>query len=675
MSLLFYPLVWEYGEFLFSSIELDAVFKLIRMRRKFIKKRFSDQTKSEKDKKTINEKLTKVELMLIQNRVIGCPQEKRRRRRKNQQITINLNIDQSKEKYTLSPIWRSVFLSDLDQQPNTKSNSNKTEIKNENQKNPKKNTKIPRATRTIGLLGFKIFQNLRKGPLSRENLSILTGFSKQRVCTVLGIYKLLNLVTENEEKGLFNWNAQQCNLLPNVAPYCHSVCKAKQTRKQLTLKAEELIAKLIKRSRQENVENGEAIDKVKILLKKMNLLKTTNLIDLQKKYYSNMEEKLQNKEHDQQEQQGTQEEKDEKVEKQNIDLNKNEIREMITKLKEQKQKFIKQRNYILQSVSTTNNKKNKQTKKQEKTKKRKIIKKQIKPRKYFQQTQQHIVKQEQIHLVKQGQGQGQIQILKQKPVQNCLKNKPNDTISLNQSSNDTISNNQSSNESSVSQLVQGESFIFSTSQTMDSLEVDTPKLVSKSSPFKRTLVHPNLYSFKSPICLHSSNLSTQSNLHKIENSNTQFVETTNTITNHQSNQNSIPKTNTNTNTESNTTDQDPNTKTFVRSIQQYLNMQTEVDNNRKSTQTSFSLSEMFFSSPLNPPIQPETTLLPNNNDFPTNDECNDLQPFFKPSCSKLLVLSDDSMQNYLEIPHFYPNHIETTIHDYENSHFNFEDNW
>ncbi|KAJ6237534.1 hypothetical protein M0813_27096 [Anaeramoeba flamelloides] len=656
MSLLFYPLVWEYGEFLFSNIELEAVFKLIQMRREFIKKRFSDHTKSEKDKKTINEKLTKVELMLIQNRVITCPQEKRRRRKKKQQIIINLNIDQSKEKYTLSPIWRSVFLSDLDQQPNPEPNINKTKIKNENQKKTQKNTKIPRATRTIGLLGFKIFQNLRKGPLSRENLVIFTGFSKQRVCTVLGIYKLLNLVTENYEKGLLYWNAQQCNLLPNAAPYCHSICKAKQTRKKLTLKAEELISKLIKRSRQENVENREAIEKVKILLKKMNLLKTTNLIDLQKKYYSTSEQELHNKEHDQQE------EKDEMGEKKHIHLNKNEVREMIAKLKEHKKKLLDQKNHIMQSVLITNNKKNEQTKKKQK-----------KTKKTFQQAQRTRVKQD--HAQRQIVKQEQRQTLKQKLVQTCFKIKTNDMISIKQSSKNTISNNQSSNEPSTPQLAQEKQFVCPASQTRDRIEMNTPKLVKNSGPFKRTLVQPSLDSFKSYISLYSSNPITLVNNHTLKTYNTQLTHLTNPITSYYNHKNSIPDTNMSTNTESNTTDQDPNIHPLAQPNQQSLNIQTEVGISRKSTQTSFSLTEMFFSNPLNPPIQTKNTLLPNKNESPMNNDYNNLQPFFKPSCSKLVILSGETMENYLEIPHFYPKHIEPKMHYYENSLFNFEDNW
>ncbi|KAJ3439862.1 hypothetical protein M0812_15902 [Anaeramoeba flamelloides] len=636
MSFLFYPLLWQYGEYLYSNIKFDTVFKLIRIRKKFAKRNLNIQQKTEEKKKLINKRLAKVELLLIQNRVIVCPEKKRRRRRNNKQTPININFDQSKEKYLLSPIWSSVFITDLNQKTKVtpkgdqveqtivvKENQNKQKEHDQNSKKvTQRSTKLkktPRCTRTIGLLGFKILQNLREGPKSRECLSKLTGFSKQRVCTVLGIYKLLRLVTENEEKALFYWNATQGNLIPKAAPYCRDIYKARKIRQQLALKVQELTGKLISRSRQEKIETTETMEKSKIFSKTINCLATTTPVELQNTYYNKQKQEPEPQEQQNNKVQNTyhnkQDQKQDQTNKKG-EFSKQEIQVMIEKLKKHKESLLEKRNNLTKTL-------------------------------FLKTKDQNTSREHQKAPLKNEEKKNQKTLVKEKPLHPNKITKSKSEPFLTWAPEKQSPFEQLSEKTVCTQIKQlpivDSSAIFSRSKTNPNFRELELLTVSNSSSKELN----SEASLKEPILNHSNSIGYKNH-------------------NNQDNNDSIRKTDLTINSFEN------NRSNF------YTNMETKHDL-EQSKQTTFSLSETFFTSPTNFPLnllsQLDNSISPPNNENTIPIDYDDLDHLHKPTLPQLKVLSNYQTQNYLEIPQFFPNNFEQSLHFGENSRFNFEDNW
>ena len=59
-----------------------------------------------------------------------------------------------------------------------------------------KSDQIPsdRSARNIAYLCAKIAEELRKRPQTRDELSLSTGFARQRICTVISVFKAIGLV-------------------------------------------------------------------------------------------------------------------------------------------------------------------------------------------------------------------------------------------------------------------------------------------------------------------------------------------------------------------------------------------------------------------------------------------------------------------------------------------------
>ncbi|KAJ6235282.1 hypothetical protein M0813_28724 [Anaeramoeba flamelloides] len=636
MSFLFYPLLWQYGEYLYSNIKFDTVFKLIRIRKKFAKRNLNIQQKTEEKKKLINERLAKVELLLIQNRVIVCPEKKRRRRRNNKQTLINLNFDQSKEKYLLSPIWSSVFITDLNQKTMAtpkgdqveqtivvKENQNKQKEHDQNsKKGTKRSTKLkktPRCTRTIGLLGFKILQNLREGPKSRESLSKLTGFSKQRVCTVLGIYKLLRLVTENEEKALFYWNATQGNLIPKAAPYCRDIYKARKIRQQLALKVQELTGKLISRSRQEKIETTETIEKSKIFSKTINCLATTTPVELQNTYYNKQKQEPEPQEKQKNKVQNTyhnkQDQKQDQTNKKG-EFSKQEIQVMIEKLKKHKESLLEKRNNLTKTL-------------------------------FLKTKDQNTSREHQIAPLKNEEKKKQKTLVKEKPKH------PNKIT-------------KSKSEPFLTWAPEKQSPFEQPSEKTVCTQIKELPIVDSSAIFSRSKTNPNFRELELLTVSNSSSqeLNSEASLKEpiLNHSNSTGYKNHN----NQDNNDSMRKTDLTINSFEN------NRSNF------YTNMETKHDL-EQSKQTTFSLSETFFTSPTNFPLnllsQLDNSISPPNNENTIPIDYDDLDHLHKPTLPQFKVLSNYQTQNYLEIPQFFPNNFEPSLHFGENSRFNFEDNW
>ncbi|KAJ3447693.1 survival of motor neuron-related-splicing factor [Anaeramoeba flamelloides] len=346
MAIPFYTLVWEFGDFLYSGVPLNSTFKLCSMRKKFVENKFDKNKITKTKKKQIYEQLKQVELLLIQNRVLLHSETKKRnkktkkrnkknKKRNNKYTKKNNQSEQepdlSKEKFTISTVWISIFLKNRTSQPEPKlikedkkqlrrlkkelqkieaqekQNKEENESQNEQGKQSEQksdqnkenkqvtdqnlkqrknlifskinlittdlfnrytqqNKKKTRSNRTIGLLGFKILQLLKKDQHTRESLTVVTGFSKQRICTVIEIYKILHLIEENA-KEVLSFNERQSNILPNMRTYCNDLIAARKIRKKLARKVEKLTTKIISRAQQEKVHGDETIEKTQLVAK------------------------------------------------------------------------------------------------------------------------------------------------------------------------------------------------------------------------------------------------------------------------------------------------------------------------------------------------------------------------------------------------------------------------
>jgi len=117
-----------------------------------------------------------------------------------------------------------------------------------------KSDQIPsdRSARNIAYLCAKIAEELRKRPQTRDELSLSTGFARQRICTVISVFKAIGLVNvkdSNTRRSEIEWNEQQSKLLPNITAYVHRMLELKQRNRELKEKEEMLVQKLKERNR------------------------------------------------------------------------------------------------------------------------------------------------------------------------------------------------------------------------------------------------------------------------------------------------------------------------------------------------------------------------------------------------------------------------------------------
>ncbi|KAJ3437060.1 hypothetical protein M0812_19131 [Anaeramoeba flamelloides] len=90
-----------------------------------------------------------------------------------------------------------------------------------------------RIARTIGVLGFQIIKTLQNSTTKRENISTFSGFSRQRVCTVITIYSAINLIQENSKTGVISWNKRQARSITDFDLYSKRVIKLRELKKKI----------------------------------------------------------------------------------------------------------------------------------------------------------------------------------------------------------------------------------------------------------------------------------------------------------------------------------------------------------------------------------------------------------------------------------------------------------
>jgi len=108
-----------------------------------------------------------------------------------------------------------------------------------------------RSSRNIAFLCARIAEELKKkGPQTRDELSSTTGFARQRICTVISVFKsigLVNIRDSNTRRSEIEWNDQQAKLLPSVGQYVSKILHLRSENKELKAREQDLVRKLLEK--------------------------------------------------------------------------------------------------------------------------------------------------------------------------------------------------------------------------------------------------------------------------------------------------------------------------------------------------------------------------------------------------------------------------------------------
>ncbi|KAJ3434980.1 hypothetical protein M0812_02110 [Anaeramoeba flamelloides] len=222
MSLSYFNLVWSYGEYLFSKIELNQLFSLSEQTKQFISQH------KHKQNPLFTNCIQRIKKLFVQNGIFIRPPQKKSKKYAS---------EQEHDQFYLSCAWYNIFTIDSEKVQLQKQNLMEPTINIDGQNNEKNHSyENPRSRKTIGILGFKLMRLLKEKSYPRVLLSTKTGFSKQRVCTVLSIYKLLNLVKVDPKTNLYSWNKEQSLIVPEIQKYLNDLIAARDLRKALVQK-------------------------------------------------------------------------------------------------------------------------------------------------------------------------------------------------------------------------------------------------------------------------------------------------------------------------------------------------------------------------------------------------------------------------------------------------------
>ncbi|KAJ6253305.1 hypothetical protein M0813_01351 [Anaeramoeba flamelloides] len=272
----FYKLLWSFGKFLHKHTRPEKLFRINVLLQGFFDKHFDDDNKHLPQAKKY---LDLIILMFIQNGALLHPLSKKKKYSRAYSVSRNQKISR---KFYLSQAWSDLFkqnyydrflemkcveYEEIDKKEKQKAKKEKfrskfkaklPKLEDYSSLNPIENS---RANRTIGVLGFKIIKLLQKRNYNREDLSLLTDFSKQRVCTVLSIYKLLDIVVEDQNTKKCYWNTKQSRILPDCQTYVNDLLLIKNYRYELVDKVLELKEKLKQKYLHKYKEENRKIEK------------------------------------------------------------------------------------------------------------------------------------------------------------------------------------------------------------------------------------------------------------------------------------------------------------------------------------------------------------------------------------------------------------------------------
>ncbi|KAJ6244711.1 hypothetical protein M0813_20801 [Anaeramoeba flamelloides] len=268
----FYPLLWQFGDYLYRKVQNDQLFSLSQYTEKFLLKYYNTPKLIE----VLQPRLKLIKLIFNQNYVFVRPDtgsrgRSRKRNKNTQPITNQSNSssgnDLQQDNFYLSETWRKIFLCDDQKQENNSGQSLSSSKKVSS-----------RANRTIGVLGFSISKMLQKEPCTKEVIENNTGFSRQRICTVLSIYKSINLVSDNQSNNMVYWNQVNGQVLSEAKKYVSDILLLRQKKRKLAERVFQLTKKMNKKINQkiEHVKNGKEKEKKNQKKSKLQQLKIAN---------------------------------------------------------------------------------------------------------------------------------------------------------------------------------------------------------------------------------------------------------------------------------------------------------------------------------------------------------------------------------------------------------------
>ncbi|KAJ6245280.1 hypothetical protein M0813_20481 [Anaeramoeba flamelloides] len=235
-NLSFYSILWKFGKYLESTLVGDQEFVPNELIDVFVQSTFQPT-----DFKRAKKYLQLISNIFNQNLVTlqSISQKKRNRKSKNQKKTKTLFSIAEESQYTLNSVWRTLF---KDQEI--------TKATTAPQSNSLRDTKLPdnysRKYKTIGFLSLKM------SPSTREGMEKKTGFLRQRVCTVLSVYKTINLVEEDKKTNHLFWNNYQADLLPDLKKHILLIIKLRNLKRELSCRVRSLLGKYQTRMKNSN---------------------------------------------------------------------------------------------------------------------------------------------------------------------------------------------------------------------------------------------------------------------------------------------------------------------------------------------------------------------------------------------------------------------------------------
>jgi len=118
-----------------------------------------------------------------------------------------------------------------------------------------------RSSRNIAFLCARIAEELKKkGPQTRDELSATTGFARQRICTVISVFKAIGLVNirdSNTRRSEIEWNEHQAKILPNVSTHVNKLLNLRTQYKELREKEQDLVKKILEK--RQNMPSTQAL--------------------------------------------------------------------------------------------------------------------------------------------------------------------------------------------------------------------------------------------------------------------------------------------------------------------------------------------------------------------------------------------------------------------------------
>ncbi|KAJ6236242.1 hypothetical protein M0813_27996 [Anaeramoeba flamelloides] len=125
-----------------------------------------------------------------------------------------------------------------------------------------------RKCRTIAMLGQLVLNELRNGADSREKISEKTGFARQRICTVLSVFKAIGVVKEfgTRRKLKIKLNRVQERFLPQCHHHLHELNRLKNSKREIAKETFELLEKL--KEKRKLLKSKMQISKYQEMIKK-----------------------------------------------------------------------------------------------------------------------------------------------------------------------------------------------------------------------------------------------------------------------------------------------------------------------------------------------------------------------------------------------------------------------